>query len=59
MNELAADLSEKPDTVRKWKQREWIPADRWRGLLTAAEQREIALNESTLMLIAEGKAKTV
>ena len=57
MTELAADLSEKPGTVRKWKQRECIPADRWRALLDAAKGRDIAIDETLLVRIADSGSK--
>lgn len=57
MNELALDLDEKPDTVRKWKQRNCIPADRWRALIDAAKKRGIQIDETDLVRIADGGSR--
>lgn len=55
VNDLAADLEEKPSTVRKWKQRNHIPSDRWLELLAHAKRRRIKLDESTLVKLAASK----
>ena len=54
--ELATDIDEKPGTVQKWKQRNRIPAEKWSGLLAAARQRDIKIDEATLVRIAGKQA---
>jgi len=36
---LAADLGEKPGTVRQWRSRNNIPAEKWAALIAAARRR--------------------
>jgi uncharacterized protein YjcR len=53
VDDLATDLDEKPATVRKWKQRDSIPADRWALLLVAAKNRRIrGIDEVKLVKLA-------
>ena len=49
VNDLAKDLDEKADTVRKWKDRNSIPACKWFALLAAAKKRRIKLTCSELV----------
>jgi uncharacterized protein YjcR len=56
IDDLAADLDQKPDTVRKWKQRRNIPADYWLDLIRSARKRRISLDERTLVRIAASTA---
>lgn len=45
---LAADLGEKPETVRKWRTRNWIPPIHWPDLLEKAKKRRIKLTLENL-----------
>lgn len=47
---LAADLDEKYDTVMKWGYRGNIPAEKWQGVVCAAESRGL---DVTYQLLAE------
>jgi len=43
INNLARDLGEKPDTVRRWEYRNSIPSNKFHALLAAARKRGIKL----------------
>lgn len=47
----AADIGERPATVRKWKQRNRIPSEYWVAVVTAAQARGFAA--VTLELLAQ------
>lgn len=51
--ELAGDVGEKADTVRKWKERGSIPSDCWVDLVAAAEKRNFPLNVQLLASLAK------
>lgn len=55
MTELAGDLGEKHGTVRKWRQRNFIPPRKWRALIVAARGRKISITESDLVRIADDR----
>ena len=50
---VAIDLGDKPATVKQWRYRDRIPADRWVGLVAAAQERDIPL---TYKMLAEAAA---
>lgn len=50
-DDLALDIDEKPGTVRKWRQRNSIPADKWLSVVRAARRRGLA--GVTLELLAK------
>lgn len=50
---LAADIGENYETVRKWRTRDSIPADRWLAVEQAARQRGLRV---TLEQLARRKA---
>lgn len=41
---LAKDIHEKPETVKKWRQRGSIPVSKWDAIRSAAEKRGIEIN---------------
>ena len=49
VNTLADDLEEKKQTVRKWEQRDNIPANRWKAMILSARKRKINLNAKELI----------
>lgn len=49
---LADDLSVKPNTASKWRQRDKIPPEHWLDLIRAARKRRIPVNESQLVRLA-------
>lgn len=53
---LAAELQQKPDTVRKWRVRNSIPADMWLPLVKAAEAHGYPLTLDHLAEIAASRA---
>lgn len=50
--ELANDLKEKPDTVKKWRTRNSIPSSKWKDLLKAAKKRKIKITCEQLVRMA-------
>ena len=52
IDDLAADIGRKPDTVRKWRQRDRIPSAYWLALLASARRRKIAVTQSLLIRLA-------
>lgn len=50
---LASDIGENPVTVRAWRNRNSIPADKWRKIISAAERRGFDLSLDDLARIAE------
>jgi hypothetical protein len=53
---FAKDVGEHIETVRKWRQRNRIPATKWGTLLRAAQAREIPLTSDLLVSIANREA---
>ena len=51
--ELAADLNEKYETVRKWKTRNSIPSDQWHAVVNAASIRGLNVTTDLLAQIAK------
>ena len=49
---LAAELGAKADTVRKWRQRDSIPAEWWMPLIEAAKARSVALSAAEMATLA-------
>ena len=45
---LAADLGQKPETVRKWRTRNWIPPIHWPDLIEKAKKRRLKLTTEHL-----------
>jgi len=54
---MAADVQVEYDTVRKWKDRNNIPAWMWFDVLRAAKRRKIALDALDLIVLARDSAK--
>jgi hypothetical protein len=53
---LAADLGEKPATVRKWKQRNKIPPEHWVGVVRSAQVRGYeGVTADVLAAVAAGR----
>jgi uncharacterized protein YjcR len=53
VDELAEDLGKKPNTVRKWRVRNSVPADEWMRLIQSARARGIErVNADALAKIA-------
>lgn len=52
ISDLASDIGEKPVTVRKWRTRNSIPADKWEALLKAAKKRAIKIDAAQLTKLA-------
>ncbi len=52
VSELASDIGEKAFTVRKWRTRNSIPAEKWDALLKAAKKRGFSMNADQLMKLA-------
>ena len=48
-HQLAIDLGENPDTVRKWRERNSIPTRVWQKLLDVAEDKEVSLSFGDLI----------
>ena len=55
--EMSRDMQLEYDTIRKWKERDNIPATNWFELLRAAKRRKIALSAEDLILLARNGAK--
>jgi hypothetical protein len=49
---LARDLDESPDRVRKWRERNSIPANRWVRLVRAGKKRGYSITIEKLSCIA-------
>ena len=49
INQLAYDLGEKPDTVRKWQDRNSIPPEKWGKVMKAARKRGYKVSGEILM----------
>ena len=54
---MASDLQVEYDTVRKWKDRNNIPAWMWFEVLRAAKRRKINLDAVDLVILARDNAK--
>lgn len=39
VSSMAEDIDRKPNLIRKWKERDRIPAETWLGIVKAAERR--------------------
>lgn len=55
-SELASDINEKPGTVRKWKTRNSIPAEKWLSVIHSANSRRIDLSMNDLAVAASSAA---
>lgn len=53
---LAADIGMKQDSVRKWKERNRIPADRWADVEAAAKRRGLSVDMYLLAQISRRAA---
>ena len=53
INQLARDMHEKPDTVRKWHDRNSIPPSKWGALCRAAKKRGYKVHGEMLIRVAE------
>jgi hypothetical protein len=49
---LAEELNEKPETVRKWRTRNSIPASKWQALVKSARRHRIPIGIIALSKIA-------
>lgn len=49
---LAAEIGAKPETVRKWRQRDSIPAEWWVAIIEAAKARGNELTTDNLASLA-------
>jgi hypothetical protein len=56
MGEMAADMQQQYDTIRKWRDRDSIPSAMWFDLLRAAKRRKIVLSAEDLILLARNGA---
>lgn len=56
VSDLAGDLDEKLDTIRKWRQRDSIPSEKWLALIDAGQRRGIAITAYQLAEIADGRS---
>jgi hypothetical protein len=54
-NALAAELGVDPSTVSKWKERESVPGEYWRGVVDFAVARGV--NEITLERLASAHSR--
>lgn len=50
--DLAGDIGEKTDTVRKWRTRNAIPSDKWARVVEASKKRRYKITASLLVEIA-------
>ncbi len=50
---LAAELGAKPETVRKWRQRNRIPANRWLAVIRAAKKGGVDLTAEEMAGLTE------
>jgi hypothetical protein len=51
INDMAAALDEKPDTVLRWKYRGRIPESAWSNLIAKAAQRERLITAGELLAL--------
>ena len=51
---LALDMRAKPETVKKWNTRNWIPADHWASILVIAKKKRMGI---TFELLASHKKR--
>lgn len=49
---LAVDIGAKVETVRKWRQRDSIPADRWLAVIDAAKARGEIISSDDMAALA-------
>lgn len=54
--ELAKDVGENVEAVRKWRQRNNIPSAKWGRLLSAARVRQLPLTSDLLVSLASEHA---
>ena len=54
--EFAKDVDQKLETVRKWKQRESIPAGHWLAIVEAAQKRGIDISIESLASMSQQRA---
>lgn len=52
IDQMAADLSVKPDTVRKWRERDSVPGEYWAAIVRAARDRRLAVRLEDLAAAA-------
>lgn len=50
--DLAGDIDEKIDTVRKWRTRNTIPADKWARVVEASKRRRYKITPNLLVELA-------
>jgi hypothetical protein len=56
MGDMADDMQANYDTIRKWRDRNSIPAPMWFEVLRAAKRRKIALDAEDLVMLARNGA---
>lgn len=53
--ELASDAGKTAESVRKWKERDWIPPSAWPDVVEAAEKRKYPVNLQLLASLRKRK----
>lgn len=56
---LAQDIGAKVETVRKWRQRDSIPAEWWLAVIAAARKREAVLTAGEMAEMAARRTEPV